>query len=86
LSNSKQNISAKEKQNNLVESPILLKGYEFVDKHSIQPNEIISLRESVGWLGDTQENWQQAIEQPLGVIVGVRSQEGEFGWHGQNYC
>lgn len=56
----------------------LPEGYNFVDKSQLQPDEIIGLRESVGWDGDTTEQWQNTIDQPLGVIVGVRDEEGSL--------
>ena len=50
---------------------ILPEGYHFIDKVSIQPEEIITLRESVAWKGDTIDRWQECINQSL-AIIGVR--------------
>jgi ribosomal protein S18 acetylase RimI-like enzyme len=58
--------------------PQLPEGYEFVDKHGLQPAEIIALRESIGWYGDTPEVWQMCIEDPFGVMVGVRNKDAEL--------
>lgn len=49
----------------------LPEGHSFVDKSNIQPDEIIVLRESVGWKGDSLSRWQKCIEQSP-AIVGVR--------------
>lgn len=50
---------------------ILPEGYHFIDKVSIRPEEIIALRESVAWKGDTIDRWQECIDQSL-AIIGVR--------------
>jgi ribosomal protein S18 acetylase RimI-like enzyme len=57
--------------------PILPEGYSFLGTN-VQPQEIIELRKAVGWAGDTVEHWQQSINQPLGVIVGVRDDRGKL--------
>ncbi len=48
--------------------------YRFVNKANISPLEIITLRESVNWKGDTTARWQECIDQSL-AIVGVRDSE-----------
>lgn len=52
-------------------------GYSFAPRDHIKPEEIISLRESVGWLGDSPERWSIALEQSLDVIA-VRSRTGDL--------
>lgn len=52
-------------------------GYKFADKISILPEEIIRLRESVRWIGDKSERWQEIIHTSL-AIVGVRDINGEL--------
>ncbi|HSX07976.1 MAG TPA: GNAT family N-acetyltransferase [Candidatus Saccharimonadales bacterium] len=54
---------------------MLPEGCIFVDKANLEPSEIAELRQSVGWDPDTAHIWRQCIDQPLGVIVGVRDQE-----------
>jgi ribosomal protein S18 acetylase RimI-like enzyme len=49
----------------------LPEGYTFVAKDAIEPSEIITLRESVGWTGDSPKVWETCIEQP-GILLGVR--------------
>lgn len=49
---------------------VLPKQYYFIDKTIIQPTEIVALRESVNWKGDTIDRWQVYIRQSL-TIVGV---------------
>lgn len=61
-----------------IERTTLPDSYSFIDKSTIDPKEIIELRESVGWAGDSVEHWQQSMDQPLGVIVGVRNIEGQL--------
>lgn len=56
----------------------LPEGYSLIDKAGMQPQEIVELREAVGWDGDTVEHWQQSIDQPLGVIVGVRDDKDKL--------
>jgi len=56
----------------MLQSPNTLpEGYTFADKNDIEPSEIIELRESVGWVGDSPEVWEACIQQP-GILVGVR--------------
>lgn len=57
--------------NNTFESATLPEQYYFVDRTNVQPAEIIALRESVNWKGDTVDRWQACINQSL-AIVGVR--------------
>ncbi len=45
--------------------------YRFVSKADIHPSEIITLRESVNWTGDTVARWRECIDQSL-TIIGVR--------------
>lgn len=52
----------------------LPEGYRFINKNDISADEIIALRESINWKGDTQERWMSCIDQSL-AIVGVRSSE-----------
>ncbi|MCA1806520.1 MAG: GNAT family N-acetyltransferase [Actinobacteria bacterium] len=59
------------------EQQALPEGYAFIDKTEMQPQEIIQLRKSVGWSGDSEENWQKCIDQS-GVIVGVRDKDQEL--------
>lgn len=51
--------------------------FYFTDKSQVHPDEIIALRESVNWKGDTAERWQQCIDQSL-AIIGVRDAESNF--------
>jgi N-acetylglutamate synthase-like GNAT family acetyltransferase len=57
--------------NSTFKDAVLPEGYSFVDKNSVQPEEIIALRESVSWRGDTVKRWQKCIDQSLSII-GVR--------------
>lgn len=60
------------------QSPSTLpEGYTFADKYDIEPPEIIELRESVGWVGDSPEVWEACIQQP-GILVGVRDANDEL--------
>lgn len=54
---------------------MLPEGCIFVDKADMEPSEICDLRRSVGWDPDTEYTWYECIDQPLGVIVGVRDQK-----------
>lgn len=51
--------------------------FYFIDKSQVRPDEIITLRESVNWNGDTVDRWQQCIDQSLAVI-GVRDTESNL--------
>jgi len=51
--------------------------YYFIGKGDISANEIITLRESVNWKGDTVERWQSCIAQSL-AIIGVRNSESRL--------
>lgn len=51
--------------------------YHFVDKLSVQPTEIIALRESVSWKGDSVDRWQECLHQSLAVI-GVRDADSRL--------
>lgn len=42
--------------------------YHFIDKTSVNPNDIINLRQSVGWDIDSFENWKSYINQSIAVI------------------
>jgi N-acetylglutamate synthase-like GNAT family acetyltransferase len=59
------------------ENATLPEQYYFVNKVDIHPAEIIALRESVNWKGDTIDRWQECIDQSL-VIVGVRNPESKL--------
>lgn len=52
-------------------------GYSFVFKDDILPDEIILLRKSVGWEGDSAARWHDVIEQSL-FVVGVRDPNGQL--------
>jgi ribosomal protein S18 acetylase RimI-like enzyme len=60
--------------NSTFKDAVLPAGYYFVDKTSIQPEEVIALRESVSWRGDAIDRWQKCIDQSL-TIVGVRDSD-----------
>lgn len=49
-------------------------GYYFVFKDEIKPEEIIALRESVEWKGDTLKRWTDVLRQSL-FSVGVRDSD-----------
>jgi ribosomal protein S18 acetylase RimI-like enzyme len=51
--------------------------YSFDYKEGLLPEEIISLRESVGWKGDEPSRWERVIKQSL-FTVGVRNSEGKL--------
>lgn len=59
------------------ENAVLPNEYYFVNKAQINPAEIIALRESVNWKGDTVDRWQQCINQSL-AIIGVRNAESRL--------
>jgi len=52
-------------------------GYYFVFKEDILPEEIISLRESVNWKGDSPNRWTDVIRQSL-FLVGIRDYHDEL--------
>lgn len=52
-------------------------GYTFTDRHDILPDEIMRLRESVGWDVDTPERLREIMHTSLGV-VGVRDKNDEL--------
>lgn len=56
---------------NAFDAAILPDQYHFINKTDIRPLEIIALRESVNWRGDTVDRWQECINQSL-AIIGVR--------------
>jgi len=57
---------------------VLPGGYYFVDKSGIKSDEVIKLRQSIGWDdGGSLDKWKKCIEQSL-VIVGVRSVNKEL--------
>jgi ribosomal protein S18 acetylase RimI-like enzyme len=60
--------------NSTFKDAVLPTGYYFVGKTNIQPEEVIALRESVSWRGDTIDRWQKCIDQSL-TIVGVRDSD-----------
>ncbi len=62
---------------NTFSEAILSAQYYFINKDNIHPDEIIKLRESVGWTGDTPERWRECIVQSL-AVVGVRNTEQEL--------
>lgn len=51
--------------------------YHFTGKEDIKADEIIILRESINWRGDTPERWQSCIEQSL-AIIGVRDSDSNL--------
>lgn len=51
--------------------------FYFINKAAIRPDEIITLRTSVNWQGDTIERWQKCIDQSL-AIIGVRDSESRL--------
>lgn len=51
--------------------PSLPEGYSFIDQEDILADEIMDLRQSVGWQADSWERWQACLDQPGGVTVGV---------------
>lgn len=51
--------------------------YHFTSKDNVRTAEVIALRESVNWQGDTPERWQDCIDQSLAVI-GVRDSESNL--------
>ena len=63
--------------NSKFRNAVLPETYLFADKASIKPEEIITLRESVSWKGDTIERWQKCIDQSL-VNIGVCDAESNF--------
>lgn len=52
-------------------------GYYFASSDDLSPIEIIDLRTSVNWFGDTEERWLRVIEQSLDIIT-VRSSSGRL--------
>lgn len=64
-------------KNNAFDGSTLPAGYYFINKDSIDPSEIIALRKSVGWKGDTLDRWQISVNQSL-VTVGVRDRNSEL--------
>jgi N-acetylglutamate synthase-like GNAT family acetyltransferase len=52
-------------------------GYRFIDKNDINASEIITLRESINWKGDTLERWKICIDQSL-AVVGVRDSNSKL--------
>ena len=57
-----------------IKSAVLPDTYSFTNKTDITPAEIIALRESVNWKGESSERWYQCIDQSL-AIVGVRDSD-----------
>lgn len=55
----------------------LPENYHFIDKNDISPDEIIALRESINWKGDTLERWQRCIDQSI-AIIGVRDSDSHL--------
>lgn len=55
----------------------LPEGYRFVSKSNVRPAEIITLRESVSWRGDTPDRWRTCIDQSL-AVVGVRDADSNL--------
>lgn len=51
--------------------------YYFIGKDDIGANEIITLRESINWKGDTAERWQSCIGQSV-AIIGVRNSDSKL--------
>lgn len=46
-------------------------GYVFADKATVKPDEIMYLREMVGWAPDSDDRWRQVIDSAL-VLLTVR--------------
>lgn len=51
--------------------------YYFTHKENLNAAEIITLRESIGWKGDTEERWQRCIDQSIAIIC-VRDSESKL--------
>ncbi len=51
--------------------------FEFASAYEIEPSEIMSLRESVGWEPDATDTWKKAIETSP-VFIGVRNPDSEL--------
>lgn len=51
--------------------------YRFINKKDINADEIIALRESINWQGDTPERWASCIDQSL-AVVGVRDSDSNL--------
>ena len=55
----------------------LPENYRFINKKDISADEIIALRESINWKGDTPARWQACIEQSF-AIIGVRDSDSKL--------
>lgn len=55
----------------------LPEGFDFVSAYEVRPEDIMTLRESVGWDPDTSENWQKAL-QTSPVFLGVHNKDNEL--------
>ncbi len=55
----------------------LPESYEWTNREDIQPEEVIKLRESVGWDGDTIETWQNCLKDSVHVSA-IRDENGEL--------
>lgn len=55
----------------------LPESYEWAQTEDIQPEEVIKLRESVGWDGDSIETWQKCLKDSVHVSA-VRDDKGEL--------
>jgi GNAT superfamily N-acetyltransferase len=55
----------------------LPEGYRFVEKADINPADVISLRETVGWGNESAEKWQECIDDALEVTA-VKDQSGSL--------
>lgn len=42
--------------------------FRFAEANSISPSQIIKLRESVGWTGDSEERWKKCLDSNLASI------------------
>lgn len=63
--------------NNPFSKASLPNSFHLVSKTDVKPSEIITLRESVGWSGDSERRWQECIDQSLAVI-GVRDRDSRL--------
>jgi len=50
-------------------NPTLPASYSFTDRRDVLPEEIMRLRESVGWSADTPERWSKILNDSLEVII-----------------
>lgn len=53
----------------------LTNDFSYASAETMLPQEIITLRESVGWRGDTLERWQHIVDESL-YSIGVCNEDG----------